>query len=105
MVPSARWPTGSSRHAPGPRSPGPVPRTTGRRRPRRRPASNRPEGFDPRIGSNFQPKGRAMPERVKIGERWVGQGEPCFLIAEIGLNHNGDIRLAKKLIDAAALAG
>ena len=46
-----------------------------------------------------------MPDRVKIGDRWVGQGEPCFVIAEIGLNHNGDIRIAKKLIDAAALAG
>jgi N-acetylneuraminate synthase len=49
--------------------------------------------------------GYPMPEKVKIGERWVGQGEPCFIIAEIGLNHNGDIKLAKKLIDAAALAG
>ena len=46
-----------------------------------------------------------MPEKVKIGERWVGQGEPCFIIAEIGLNHNGDVKLAKKLVDAAALAG
>jgi len=46
-----------------------------------------------------------MPERVKIGDRWVGQGEPCFIIAEIGLNHNGDMKLAKKLVDAAALAG
>jgi N-acetylneuraminate synthase len=46
-----------------------------------------------------------MPDRVKIGDRWVGQGEPCFIIAEIGLNHNGDVKLAKKLIDAAALAG
>src|SRR3954452_7726070 len=46
-----------------------------------------------------------MPDRVKIGDRWVGQGEPCFVIAEIGLNHNGDIRIAKKLIDAAAFAG
>lgn len=46
-----------------------------------------------------------MPDRVKIGDRWVGHGEPCFIIAEIGLNHNGDIKLAKKLIDAAALAG
>ncbi len=45
-----------------------------------------------------------MMDRVKIGERWVGHGSPCFVIAEIGLNHNGDIRLAKKLIDAAVLA-
>jgi N-acetylneuraminate synthase len=46
-----------------------------------------------------------MPDKVKIGDRWVGRGEPCFIIAEIGLNHNGDIKLAKKLIDAAALTG
>jgi len=46
-----------------------------------------------------------MSCKVKIGEQWVGEGEPCFIIAEIGLNHNGDVRLAKKLIDAAALAG
>jgi N-acetylneuraminate synthase len=46
-----------------------------------------------------------MATRVKIGDRWVGRGEPCFVIAEIGLNHNGDIKNAKKLIDAAALAG
>jgi N-acetylneuraminate synthase len=46
-----------------------------------------------------------MATRVKIGDRWVGRGEPCFVIAEIGLNHNGDLKNAKKLIDAAALAG
>jgi N-acetylneuraminate synthase len=46
-----------------------------------------------------------MPNKVKIGDRWVGQDEPCFIIAEIGLNHNGDIKIAKKLIDAAALTG
>jgi N-acetylneuraminate synthase len=46
-----------------------------------------------------------MADKVNIADRWVGHGEPCFIIAEIGLNHNGDIKLAKKLIDAAALAG
>ncbi len=46
-----------------------------------------------------------MSKKVKIGSRWVGQDEPCFVIAEIGLNHNGDISIAKKLIDAAGLAG
>lgn len=46
-----------------------------------------------------------MAKHVKIGDRRVGDGEPCFVIAEIGLNHNGDIKIAKKLIDAAALAG
>ena len=47
----------------------------------------------------------SVSKKVKIGNRWVGQNEPCFVIAEIGLNHNGDIHVAKKLIDAACLAG
>ena len=46
-----------------------------------------------------------MTNRVKIGDRWVGDGEPCFVVAEIGINHNGDVGLAKKLIDTAGLAG
>jgi N,N'-diacetyllegionaminate synthase len=43
--------------------------------------------------------------RVCIGERIVGQGSPCFIIAEAGVNHNGDLMLAKRLVDAAADAG
>ena len=43
--------------------------------------------------------------RVKITNRDIGDGEPCFIIAEAGVNHNGDIRLAKKLIDVAKDAG
>jgi len=43
--------------------------------------------------------------KVKIGDRWVGEGEPCFAIAEIGINHNGDLNIAKKLISAAVLSG
>lgn len=42
---------------------------------------------------------------IKIGNRKVGPGEPCLVIAEIGINHNGDIELCKKLIDAAVEAG
>jgi N-acetylneuraminate synthase len=44
-------------------------------------------------------------KKVEIGDRFVGDGEPCFVIAEVGINHNGDIDLAKKLISAAAVAG
>lgn len=40
-----------------------------------------------------------------IGTRRVADGEPVFVIAEIGINHNGDIKIAKKLIDVAAAAG
>lgn len=43
--------------------------------------------------------------KVKIGNCWVGDGEPCFVVAEIGINHNGDLNLARKLISAAVLAG
>jgi len=43
--------------------------------------------------------------KVRIGNKWVGKGEPCFVIAEIGINHNGDLETAKQLIDVAASAG
>ncbi len=43
--------------------------------------------------------------RVKIGNRYVGTGEPVYIIAEIGINHNGSVELAKKLIDGAVFAG
>jgi N-acetylneuraminate synthase len=42
---------------------------------------------------------------VKIGTRSVGDGQPCFTIAEIGINHNGDLDIARKLISAALLSG
>ena len=43
--------------------------------------------------------------KIKIGDRCIGKEESCFIIAEAGVNHNGDIKLAKKLIDAAKDAG
>lgn len=42
---------------------------------------------------------------VIVGGRRVGDGEPCFVIAEAGVNHNGDLELAHRLVDAAADAG
>ncbi|HUK91317.1 MAG TPA: N-acetylneuraminate synthase family protein [Blastocatellia bacterium] len=42
---------------------------------------------------------------IRIGDRYVGINQPVFVIAEIGINHNGSLQLAKKLIDGAALAG
>ena len=42
---------------------------------------------------------------VRIGNRNVGDGEPVFVIAEIGINHNGSPAIARKLIDGAVLAG
>ena len=38
---------------------------------------------------------------VQIGNRLVGEGQPCYLIAEIGINHNGDVDIAKRLVDLA----
>jgi len=46
-----------------------------------------------------------MPKAINIGERWVGEGYPTFIIAEIGINHNGDLTIAKRLIDVAVMAG
>jgi len=42
---------------------------------------------------------------VSLKIRGIGKGEPIFVIAEIGINHNGDINLAKQLIDVAVRAG
>ena len=44
-------------------------------------------------------------KKIKIEKKRIGDGEPVFVIAEVGVNHNGDIRLAKRLIDAAKTAG
>lgn len=46
-----------------------------------------------------------MVKEVKIGKKIVGDGHPCFVIAEIGINHNGDLKLAKELIDIAVMTG
>jgi N-acetylneuraminate synthase len=42
---------------------------------------------------------------VKVGDRLIGDGQPCFIIAEIGINHNGDVDMAKRLISVAIAAG
>jgi N-acetylneuraminate synthase len=42
---------------------------------------------------------------VLLGDRPVGDGKPCYVLAEIGINHNGDTQIAQSLIDVAALAG
>ncbi|MFS1299129.1 N-acetylneuraminate synthase family protein [Streptosporangium longisporum] len=42
---------------------------------------------------------------VQIGEALVGAGQPVYMIAEIGINHNGDVEIARRLIDVAAEAG
>lgn len=42
---------------------------------------------------------------IKVADRFIGDGHPVFVIGEIGINHNGDIRIAKKIIDGALHAG
>ena len=44
-------------------------------------------------------------QKIKIGERWVGAGEPCYIVAEAGSNHNGSYEQALRLIDVAVEAG
>lgn len=46
-----------------------------------------------------------MNNKIQIGKRFIGEGEPVYIIAEIGINHNGSLELAKKLIDGALFAG
>jgi N-acetylneuraminate synthase len=44
-------------------------------------------------------------QEVRLGAREVGPGWPCYVVAEIGINHNGDIDIAKKLISVAVGSG
>jgi N-acetylneuraminate synthase len=46
-----------------------------------------------------------MARGIKIGNRWVGDSEPTYIIAEIGINHNGSLDTAQQLIDVAVDAG
>ena len=44
-------------------------------------------------------------QQIEIAGRPIGPGHPCFIIAEAGVNHNGDPDLALQLVDAAVEAG
>ena len=46
-----------------------------------------------------------MSREIKIGNRMVGDGHPTYIVAEIGVNHNGNLEIARKMIDAAVHAG
>lgn len=46
-----------------------------------------------------------MSSTVEIDGKLVGDGQPTYIIAEIGINHNGSVDIAKRLIDSAVLAG
>src|ERR1700728_1979081 len=49
--------------------------------------------------------GASIMSTVKIGNKQLGPGQPAYVIAEIGINHNGDLDLAKRLISVAVAAG
>jgi N-acetylneuraminate synthase len=46
-----------------------------------------------------------MTNKVSVGKKTIGVGEPVYVIAEIGINHNGDIAIAKQLMDVAVETG
>ena len=46
-----------------------------------------------------------MTNKVSVGEKFIGEGAPVYIIAEIGINHNGDIEIAKQLMDVAVETG
>ncbi|MET0413943.1 MAG: N-acetylneuraminate synthase family protein [Polyangiaceae bacterium] len=43
--------------------------------------------------------------KVKIGDTWVGDDQSCYVVGEIGINHNGDLGVALRLIEASVEAG
>jgi N-acetylneuraminate synthase len=49
-----------------------------------------------------QPENKMV--QVKIGDKLVGDGNPCYIVGEIGINHNGDLGIARRLIDLASFA-
>jgi N-acetylneuraminate synthase len=58
-----------------------------------------------RAGPPLLGRGDSDMKAFPIGGRLVGPGRPVFVVAEIGINHNGDLDLAKKLVEAAVGAG
>jgi N-acetylneuraminate synthase len=44
-------------------------------------------------------------DKVRVAEKYIGTGEPVYVIAEIGINHNGSLDIAKKMIDGAIFSG
>ena len=45
-----------------------------------------------------------MPE-LRIGDRWIGECHPPLVIAEVGINHEGDVAKARRMVDDAHAAG
>ena len=63
--------------------------------------------FVPLLDHNGKVKGIARPgaAELRLGNHIIGPDSPAFVVAEIGINHNGSLDLAKRMIEAAAKAG
>ncbi len=46
-----------------------------------------------------------MPRTIQLGTKTIGDGYPTYIVTEIGINHNGDLNLAKQMIEVAARYG
>ncbi len=46
-----------------------------------------------------------MPKAVKVGDRWIGDEYPAYVVAEVGINHNGDMDIVERLVKAGKEAG
>lgn len=57
------------------------------------------------MNGRFIALARRAAKGFQLGEHLLGEERPCFIIAEIGNNHNGDIKLARQLVDLAVEAG
>ena len=60
-------------------------------------------GDCPRTG--LEPRGDQGIKRLRIGDREIGEGRPCFIVGEIGVCHDGDPAKAAKMIEIAAICG
>lgn len=64
-----------------------------------------PKNFIPRLVRFITGRPTETTQDVHINGIAIGRAKPCFFVAEIGINHNGSLEIAKKLIDAAVEAG
>src|ERR1700755_1633319 len=70
-----------------------------------RAASAEPENVGKPFAISRRDSRREKMVQVKIGDVAVGDGAPCYIVGEIGINHNGDLGTARRLIDVAAVGG
>jgi N-acetylneuraminate synthase len=56
------------------------------------------------LGTPAVNKAAMSAQAVRVGNKLVGDDQPCYIVAEIGINHNGDVDIAKRLISVAVAA-